>query len=804
MDRRTTRNMKQSTNNASVWRRFLSAAQSRKFIRLSALTAIFITIILLNLASALAYYQSHNLSEIRNIDTNLDMGTYDMAVDTLNITGLGSGCNLDTTLDGRIICGSDSYNNGWYFYVDNAYEETIGEYEILDFNSGSGISISYDGTDDVTITNTGDLSTSNELQNLFRSFDTPSGTDPVADTTADTLQFLAGTGVTITGDSAADSVTFAVADTSATNELQNLWSTVNSQSGSTSADSQTDTLTINGAGIASTAVSGDTLTITATEVDGSTSNEIQDVMTSGGLQRDGSNDFGLIDCSTGQILKDTGSNTWGCAADDGVTGSGSDGHISYWSGSGSQTYDSDYDLYWDDLNNRLGIGTTNPIAQLEIEDTYAGIVSANIENLDTGSNSHARVYLRSADAGDAYTLYSVGSGSTYWNSGIDNSDSDKFKISNAVTPSLASYLTIDTSGNVGIGTSSPEDKLHVDNGRIVVGDTASSYHVNISQNDINFRRTTGGNSYITQYGDAGLAFRTNGANERMVIESDGDVGIGTTTPASTLSVGGSGYANTGVYGYGSSAGVYGSGGTGIHGSGNEYAGYFSNLDTSGTNYGVYGRAVGSFGSGGTTHYGGYFVASSGSSNYGIRASGSDADIYAAGTCYDGTSGSCSLNDIAEYVASRYSMENYDCDMVKLGEGHWTTENCDWRDGAEPEFEIGDVVCLDPEFPKMITLCDEAYDHNILSVVNYNATMLFGTGKGRAYPLSLAGNIPVNVICDDPIIAGDLLVTADEPGYAMKLDLDDESLTIRQVTGTVFAKATENCGSGRKTIRAWLI
>ena len=48
---------------------------------------------------------------------------------------------------------------------------------------------------------------------------------------------------------------------------QNLWATISSQSGSTAADSATDTLTINGGGIATTAISGDTLTVTATEVD---------------------------------------------------------------------------------------------------------------------------------------------------------------------------------------------------------------------------------------------------------------------------------------------------------------------------------------------------------------------------------------------------------------------------------------------------------------------------------------------------------------------------------------------------------
>src|SRR3990172_2700788 len=44
--------------------------------------------------------------------------------------------------------------------------------------------------------------------NSFATIDCPSGTDPVADSSSDTLQLLAGAGLEITGDSASDSVTF--------------------------------------------------------------------------------------------------------------------------------------------------------------------------------------------------------------------------------------------------------------------------------------------------------------------------------------------------------------------------------------------------------------------------------------------------------------------------------------------------------------------------------------------------------------------------------------------------------------------
>lgn len=54
-----------------------------------------------------------------------------------------------------------------------------------------------------------DGSTTNEIQNLFQTISTTSGTAPVADTSTDTLTLTAGSGITITGDSATDTITIA-------------------------------------------------------------------------------------------------------------------------------------------------------------------------------------------------------------------------------------------------------------------------------------------------------------------------------------------------------------------------------------------------------------------------------------------------------------------------------------------------------------------------------------------------------------------------------------------------------------------
>ena len=58
-----------------------------------------------------------------------------------------------------------------------------------------------------------DGSTTNEIQNLFETIATSSGTSPVADSSADTLTLTAGTGVTVTGDSSTDTVTIGLDST---------------------------------------------------------------------------------------------------------------------------------------------------------------------------------------------------------------------------------------------------------------------------------------------------------------------------------------------------------------------------------------------------------------------------------------------------------------------------------------------------------------------------------------------------------------------------------------------------------------
>jgi len=124
-------------------------------------------------------------------------------------------------------------------------------------------------------------------------------------------------------------------------------------------------------------------------------------------------------------------------------------------------------------------------------------------------------------------------------------------------------MRIDSSGNVGIGTTSPDTKLHI-------SDTVGGAIIRLERNDTTILSTNiyGGIEFEGQDGSAGsaagvrgkilgvaegstgemaLTFETAGgygsSTERMRIDSSGNVGIGTTSPSTTLEVA-SGSGNT--------------------------------------------------------------------------------------------------------------------------------------------------------------------------------------------------------------------------------------------------------------------
>jgi hypothetical protein len=164
-------------------------------------------------------------------------------------------------------------------------------------------------------------------------------------------------------------------------------------------------------------------------------------------------------------------------------------------------------FFWDASAESLGIGTSSPSAPLSV--TYAGgAVGAQI----TGNASYAQMQLSAAGA-NTNAYFTFGANGT--GKGI-------------IQRNATDVITIDSSGNVGIGTSSPSYPLTV-SGKI-------SYNGAIGEGADN---TLSSSSTTLILGESStwqnLSLRT-ASTERMRIDSSGNVGIGTSSPSEKLEV----------------------------------------------------------------------------------------------------------------------------------------------------------------------------------------------------------------------------------------------------------------------------
>jgi hypothetical protein len=187
----------------------------------------------------------------------------------------------------------------------------------------------------------------------------------------------------------------------------------------------------------------------------------------------------------------------------------------------------------------VGIGTTTPGAKLHVLDTTSVSTSGQTALV----------------IGSTYSAGTVGSGGKMLfedqSTGTDAAAIRGYTFGSALTGlafdtgwgALTTKMVIDNSGNVGIGTTSPGAKLDVWGSAINFTYSGSSPHFYIGEG-------AGAN----QYGDLSwnavnnyISLGNQGNNETLVIKS-GNVGIGTTSPATLFEVGGS-TANVTLDGY---------------------------------------------------------------------------------------------------------------------------------------------------------------------------------------------------------------------------------------------------------------
>jgi hypothetical protein len=189
-------------------------------------------------------------------------------------------------------------------------------------------------------------------------------------------------------------------------------------------------------------------------------------------------------------------------------------------------------------SGNVGIGTTAPERDVQLKKSNdGGQVRLEVNNSSNTAGSHGvvSIYSGGANSGDPFLHLKTGAVGTDWSVGIDNSDSDKLKISQNFGPGINDFLTVTTSGNVGIGTTSPTHKLDV-NGSI------RSSNVNGLLIDVstNFGDNSGGGISILDLGSTRalriLGTSNNGWGNILLNPYGANVGIGTTIPSKKLEV----------------------------------------------------------------------------------------------------------------------------------------------------------------------------------------------------------------------------------------------------------------------------
>jgi hypothetical protein len=231
-----------------------------------------------------------------------------------------------------------------------------------------------------------------------------------------------------------------------------------------------------------------------------------------------------------------------------VTGTGTSGQVSYWTGTGTQTGSNN--LFWDAVNSRLGVNASTLVLPFEVDPPLVAapistlpVGNIGFANFSSGANSPGIV--SKTNAGTVPALNITAAGIDARTSSADmalnvrsSSNTDYTTLTNVVAYQFSRFATplfnIMRDAKVGINTTSPSGQLHIvgsgttsattallvqnstpttllqvlDNGRISQTLEGSASSTAFGSNALSV--TTGSNN--TAFGGGALEFTTSGNN----------------------------------------------------------------------------------------------------------------------------------------------------------------------------------------------------------------------------------------------------------------------------------------------------
>ena len=228
-------------------------------------------------------------------------------------------------------------------------------------------------------------------------------------------------------------------------------------------------------------------------------------------------------------------------------------------GQGVGIYNGTTDIAWFENNGNVGIGTTTPNYNLEIQNTADAAIFLEADTDNSNETDNAFLKLSQDNGAVTAILGTVGNAgydpenNSYTNTvanatllGSINPYSLQFGTNDAVR------LTINSSGNVGIGTTNPASLLEIEgsnNAALSISNTSAGSISSPVESKLQFRgygnnvrAEIAGLDKASSLSGGWLTFKTQDSSstlqDRMIIDRDGNVGIGTTSPAAELDING--------------------------------------------------------------------------------------------------------------------------------------------------------------------------------------------------------------------------------------------------------------------------